>query len=251
MIHIWMKNYFGIGDFVPLRPSKEHNQHVPALDMEQIFNKSSEAPVAQETLTPAEEEIKEHVQEAIEQYPETLEKLEDNPVTPEPVIEQNEIQGRAEILKSTIHQMDPAAEVGNIISLNGMDFFIEDEDDDYFTVVQVEADEDEPGAYTAQVDEPEPVEEPEPVKETPVFALPPHPGKKLTAVAPSISAKEIQIIPPAVREIDPKILDEIRNKISQRIFDLYGGIREFSYVKAGNQYNILLESGECLSLINL
>lgn len=147
--------------------------------------------------------------------------------------------------------MDPAAEVGNIISLNGMDFFIEDEDDDYFTVVQVEADEDEPGAYTAQVDEPEPVEEPEPVKETPVFTLPPHPSKKLTAVAPSISAKEIQIIPPAVREIDPKILDEIRNKISQRIFDLYGGIREFSYVKAGNQYNILLESGECLSLINL
>ena len=95
-----------------------------------------------------------------------------------------------------------------------MDFFIEDEDDDYFTVVQVEADEDEPGAYTAQVDEPEPVEEPEPVKETPVFTLPPHPGKKLTAVAPSISAKEIQIIPPAVREIDPKIMDEIRNKIS-------------------------------------
>lgn len=219
LIHMWMKTEFEINSqSLPITEVSEEK----SITREIVT--PLEAPVI-ETPTISEEEEEEKQEEEIEGFASMIYELRRGI----PVL----------VLKKWIFDIMPQAEMNTILTFDDCSCIITDENDTHFVL-----------ELFTPIDESEAIiEEPVSVIEESPIVLPKSP-QKLKAEAPSIQAKDIQILPPE-KEVNTFVDDEIRNKISQKIFELYGGIRQFTYEKTPRQYNVLLESGESCCLNNI
>jgi hypothetical protein len=220
---MWMKTEFKIdSQSLPLTEIPEEKSMVREVKI------PLEAPVVE---TPISEETPEEVLEE--------EKMEEEAEEFASMMESLKRGSAVMALKKWVFDMMPQAEINTILTIDDFSCIITDEDDTHFTLE----------LFTPIEESEAIVEEPVSVIEAPQIVLPKTP-QKLKAEAPSIQAKDIQILPPE-KPVNTFVDDEIRNKISQKIFELYGGIRQFTYEKTPKQYNVLLESGESCCLINL
>lgn len=174
--------------------------------------------------------------------------------------------------KTDIETMQPGATAGDLIPLTTADgdFIFEimsiEGDDENWALLQQEVSEEQlkaegEGEASAAVDTvlpkqatEEEVAKEEPVAESETVEVETQENMDVEAVEKQsidgskiIAPEDIEIIAPEAEVPDDS--DPIRQKIQAEILDIYGTIREFTYIKKGNQYNVTLDTGEVFVLM--
>jgi len=155
----------------------------------------------------------------------------------------------------------PGQGAGDIIEIEG-DFFeltVIDHDDKNFALITLEV-EIEEEVVEVEEETPEPVlpkqATAEDVKEEPPASSEEEVPAELNVdaveedglkAATMMSHDEIEIIPPAEDKADDP--DPIRQKIQEELLDIYGSIKEFTFEKKDKQYNVTLNTGEVVVLM--
>lgn len=240
IIHLYLKNELQIGVYKPISKSKAFPTEAdiekelekdlpPAIDLTPVFDVIPEVEIIEPVYTghlPKEiipEIIPEiEVKVEIKEEPETVvqpvfEVLPRQPITESDVINEIDIT-LMNVDKLLVLEAEPSAQIGSVIEISEDLYIIEDETDTEFFLRLHEEVQSETPVITEEL-----------VTEEPLA---------LEQPTANLSYKDIQIIP------GPLIADQLRESLSQYIFDLYSKVTQFEVEVVEHEYNILLSSGE-------